>query len=277
MRTQLIIQFLRREFSFVFSWFAGRVCLWPSGLCRLMIQGTWLELNLSYTENVGFYCSWQALLFVTAIIAGSYPSFYITSFEPVSILKGKAKLGGTNWFTRILLGGQFVISLVSIIMGVAFYKNGNYQRDYDLGFATHGVISAWVNNEGAFNTYRDALASNEDIQEIAGTRHHVPFNFYNDPVKFGALEKEVDIMEVGDNYFEAMDMTLLSGRKFIKDSETDRKESVIITEELVKQFGWTDNPIGKRLVWMDTEAIICCGCCQECFCPRPLATDWIRS
>jgi ABC-type antimicrobial peptide transport system permease subunit len=158
-----------------------------------------------------------------------------------------------------------VISLLAIIMGVAFYQNGNYQRDYDLGFATHGVISAWVNNEGAFNTYRDALASNKDIEVIAGSRHHVPFNFYNDPVKFGALEKEVDIMEVGDNYFEAMDMTLLSGRKFIKDSETDRKESVIVTEELVKQFGWTDNPIGKRLVWMDTTQLYVIGVAKNVF------------
>jgi putative ABC transport system permease protein len=180
-------------------------------------------------------------------------------------LKGKARFGGTNWFTRILLGGQFVISLVSIIMSVAFYQNGNDQRDYDLGFATHGVISVWVNNEGAFNTYRDALSSNKDIEVIAGSRHHVPFNFYNDPIKFGTLEKEVDIMEVGDNYFEAMDMTLLSGRKFHKDSETDRKESVIVTEELVKQFGWTDNPIGKRLVWMDTVQLYVVGVAKDVF------------
>ena len=265
MRKQLIMQFLGENLVLCFfGLLAGLLMaewlvpaydsLWP-----------WLELNLSYTQHAGFLLFLVGLLFVTAIIAGSYPSFYITSFEPVSILKGKARFGGTNWFTRILLGGQFVISLVSIIMSVAFYQNGNYQRDYDLGFATHGVISAWVNNEGAFNTYRDALASNKDIEVIAGSRHHVPFNFYNDPIKFGTLEKEVDIMEVGDNYFEAMDMTVLSGRKFHKDSETDRKESVIVTEELVKQFGWTDNPIGKRLVWMDTVQLYVVGVAKNVF------------
>jgi ABC-type antimicrobial peptide transport system permease subunit len=252
MRSQLVFQFLGENLVLcVLGLAAGLLIaewlvpaydsLWP-----------WLELKLSYAENMGFLLFLGALLLMTALIAGGYPSFYVTSFEPVTILKGKAKFGGTNWFTRILLGGQFVISLLSIIMGVAFYRNGEYQKDYDLGFATHGAISVWVNNEGAYNTYRDALSTNKDIDMIAGTRHHIANSWTNDPVKYESLEREVDIFEVGDGYFEAMDMKLLAGRNFQKDSETDRKESILVTEELVKQFGWTDNPIGKRLVWMDT-------------------------
>ncbi len=259
MRSQLVAQFMGENLILcLLGLVAGLLMaewlvpaydsLWP-----------WLELHLSYSENIGFLAFIFVLLIATAFIAGSYPSFYITSFEPVSILKGKAKFGGTNWFTRILLGGQFLISLLMIIMSFAFYQNGKYQKDYDLGFATHGVISAWVNNEGSFNTYRDALSTNTDIELIAGTRHHFANAWYNDPVKFESVEREVDIMDVGDNYFETMDMTLIAGRKFQKDSETDRKESVLVTEELVKQFGWTDNPIGKRLVWMDTVQLYVVG------------------
>ncbi|MEK6783636.1 MAG: ABC transporter permease [Bacteroidota bacterium] len=259
MRSQLIAQFLGENLILCFlGLIAGLLMaeflvpaydsLWP-----------WLDLNLSYSENAGFLFFIFILLIITAIIAGSYPSFYITSFEPVSILKGKAKFGGTNWFTRILLGGQFLISLLLIIMAVAFYQNGQYQKNYDLGFSTHGVISTWINNEGEFNTYRDALVSNTDIQMISGTRHHVANSWYNDPVKYEAVVREVDIMEIGDNYFETIGMTLVSGRNFQKDSETDRKESIIVTEELIKEFGWNDNPIGKRLVWMDTVQLFVVG------------------
>lgn len=265
MRTQLVAQFLGENLLLcTLGMLVGLLLaevlvpaydsLWP-----------WLELNLSYTENLGMLLFLFGLLILTAIIAGSYPSFYITSFEPVSILKGKAKFGGTSWFTRVLLGGQFVISLLSIIMGVAFYNNGNFQRDYDLGFAKHGVISAWVNTEGMFNTYRDALSSNKDIILIAGTRNNVANSWYNDPVKFESTEREVDIMDIGDQYMEVMDMTLLAGRKFQKDSETDRKESVIVTEELVKQFGWRDDPIGKRLVWMDTVQLFVVGVAKNVY------------
>lgn len=259
MRQQLIAQFLGENLILCFlGLLAGLLIaewlvpaydsLWP-----------WLELNLSYTENAGFLFFLIFLLAATAIIAGSYPAFYITSFEPVSILKGKARFGGTNWFTRFLLGGQFVISLLSIIMGVAFFFNGQYQKDYDLGFARSGVISAWVNNQSGFETYRDALTENKDIQVIAGTRHHVANNWFNDPVKHESIEREVDIMEIGDEYMDAMDMTLVAGRKFTKDSETDHRESVLVTEELVKEFGWKDNPIGKRLVWMDTAQFFVVG------------------
>ncbi|MBX7126249.1 MAG: ABC transporter permease, partial [Cyclobacteriaceae bacterium] len=195
----------------------------------------------------------------TALVAGGYPSFYVTSFEPVSILKGTTRFGGTNLFTRILLGGQFIISLLAIIMGVAFLRNGQYQRDYDLGFTTKGVIAAWVNNENGYNTYRDALSSNTDIEVLAGTKHHIANAFFNDPVKHEGIEREVDIMEVGDQYLEAMDVKLLSGRAFQKDSETDKKESVLVTEELVRKFGWADDPIGKRLVWNDTVSLYVIG------------------
>ena len=69
----------------------------------------------------------------------------------------------------------------------------------------------------------------------------------------------MDIMDIGDNYFEVMDMKLIAGRNFQKNSETDRKESVLVTEELVKQYGWKDNPIGKRLVWKDTVQLYVVG------------------
>jgi ABC-type antimicrobial peptide transport system permease subunit len=259
MRSQLVFQFLGENLILCFLGLAAGLLMAEWLVPAYDSLWPWLELKLRYSENIGFLVFLFVLLLFTALIAGGYPSFYITSFEPVSILKGRAKFGGTNWFTRFLLGGQFVISILSIIMGVAFYNNGEYQKNYDLGFATKGVISVWVNNEGGYNTYRDALSSNKDIQLIAGTRHHVANAWYNDPVKYESLEREVDIFDIGDNYFEVMDMKLVAGRNFLKDSETDRKESVLVTEELVKEFGWTDSPIGKRLVWMDTVQLYVVG------------------
>ncbi|NOT76767.1 MAG: FtsX-like permease family protein [Cyclobacteriaceae bacterium] len=259
MRFQLIAQFLGENLILCFLGLIAGLLMAEFLVPAYDSLWEFIDLNLSYTENIGFLLFLAGLLVLTAIIAGAYPSFYITSFEPVSILKGKSKFGGTSWFTRILLGGQFVISLTMLITGLAFYRNGHYQKEYDMGFASHGVISVWVNNEGSFNTYRDALVSNPDILVIAGTRHHISNGWNNDPVKFEDIEKEIDIMDVGDNYFEAMDMTLTSGRKFQKDSETDRKESIIVTEQLVQEFGWKDNPIGKRLVWHDTVQLFVIG------------------
>jgi putative ABC transport system permease protein len=265
LRKQLIAQFLGENLVLCLLGLIAGLLMAEFLVPAYDAMWPWLELNLSYSENAGFLLFLVGLLMATAIIAGSYPSFYVTSFEPVSILKGKAKFGGTNWFTRILLGGQFLISLLLIIMAIAFYQNGQYQKNYDLGFATRGVISVWVNDESGFNTFRDAIAPNNDIKVISGTKNHVANSVYNDPIKYESLEKEVDIIDVGDNYFEAMDITLVAGRQFRKDSETDRKESVIVSEALVNQFGWTDSPIGKRLVWMDTVQLFVVGVVKDIY------------
>ncbi|MCU0419282.1 MAG: ABC transporter permease [Cyclobacteriaceae bacterium] len=261
MRAQLMLQFFSENlFLCLLGLLAGLLLaewmvpaydsLWP-----------WLELRLDYSENATFLIFLIALLLITAIIAGGYPSVYVTSFEPVSILKGTARFGGTNWFTRSLLFGQFIISILCVVFSIGFYRNGHYQREYDLGFDRHGIIAAWVNNEGGYNTYRDALAGNPDIELIAATRHHVANSWYNDPIKVAAVEREVDIMEIGENYFEAVDMTLLAGRHFQRDSETDKRESVLVTEEFVKEFQWgsAEGAIGKRIVWMDTVSLYVVG------------------
>ena len=57
----------------------------------------------------------------------------------------------------------------------------------------------------------------------------------------------MDIIDVGDHYLQTMNLKLLKGRDFIKDSKTDQQESVIITQKMADQFGWGD-PIGKEII-----------------------------
>ncbi len=259
LRKQLVIQFLGENlllcsFGFVAGLFIAEWLvpaydnLWP-----------WLELHLSYTENAGILLFLFGLLVLTALVAGGYPAFYVTSFEPINILKGKTTLGGTNWLTRVLLGGQFTVFLITIVCAVGFYRNAEYQKNYDLGFYSSGVISVNIENEGAYTTFRNAISPNKDIINIAGTKHHIGNVFGTGSVKYGSIEREVNIFDIGDNYMEAMNMTLLFGRGFTKDSETDRKESVLVTEEFVKQFGWNGDPIGKRIVWKDSVQLYVIG------------------
>ena len=59
-------------------------------------------------------------------------------------------------------------------------------------------------------------------------------------------------------------MNLVEGRDFQKDSETDKKESVIITEKLAKSFGW-DKPIGKEIIWMDTVKLFVVGVVKDVY------------
>lgn len=264
MRSQLIVQFLGETvficaISLFFGLFLGELLLggW---------NALWIEMKLTshYLDDPEFLFFIIGMLVFTALVAGGYPAFYISHFEPISILKGKLKFGGTNYFTRILLALQYSISLAAIIFAIAFYGNSIYQRDFDIGFDQNGVIIAYVANEGEFETYRNSLVENKDIVSVAGSQHSIFSSRYNDPVKHGTKQLEVDIIDVGDDYIKTMGLNLVEGRDFRKDSETDRKESIIVSRKFADSFGWNE-PIGKEVIWMDTVRLYVIGVIKDVY------------
>ncbi len=264
MRSQLIMQFLGETafictIALLLGLFLGEVLL---GAWNALWEN--MKLTSHYIDNPEFLFFLIGILLFTALLAGSYPAFYISHFEPVGILKGKLKFGGTNYFTRILLALQYSFSLVAIIFAFAFYGNSLYQRDFDIGFDQKGVIIAYVENQGEFESYRNALLQNKDIVSIAGSKHSIFSALYNDPVKFESKQLEVDIIEVGDDYVKAMGLNIVEGRDFQKDSETDRKESIIITNKFAESFGW-DKPVGKQILWMDTVKLYVIGVVKDVY------------
>ncbi len=223
-----------------------------------------IHLTMSYLNNAGFVVLLLAILLFTGFLAGSYPAFYITKFQPVSILKDKLKIGGTNYFTRTLLGAQFTISMIAIVCSIAYIRNARYQEQYNLGFDIRGSIICWLNSDGEFSQYRNTLEQNPDVLSTAGARSGIFSNRLHKPVKFESKEAEVDIIEVGDNYLKTMGLDLLQGRDFIKDSRSDENESIIITENMAGLFGW-ERPIGKEVILGDSLKLIVVGVVKDVY------------
>lgn len=251
-RFQLVFQFIAETAMICFIALAVGMAL-----SNLMIDG-WnlmtnnnIHLEADYYNTPGFPAFLAIALLTTAVLAGSYPAFYISTFNPVGILKGKLKFGGTNNFTRTLLGLQFAISMMAIASSIAFLQNAQYQEKFDLGFDVRGAVVTRINDKSEFNTYRDVLESHPAVISIAGAKSGIFSERLHEPVKHGALQAEVDIIEVGDNYLTTLGLQLIEGRDFARDSETDRQESVIITQKMANLFKWHD-PLGKEIIWKDT-------------------------
>lgn len=264
MRVQLIIQFIGETLFICFL--ALTLGLFIGEVLVASWNALWPEIKIAthYTDAPQVLIFLGGVLLVTGLVAGSYPAFYISNFEPVSILKGKLKFGGTNYFTRTLLILQYAFSLIAVVFSIAFYQNSLYQRDFYLGFDDKSIIIAYVNSESEYETYKNAIAQDKDIEAIAGSKHSIFSARYNDPVKYQSQEVEVDIIDVGDEYVQTMGLQVVAGRDFKKDSETDRRESVIVTESLAKRFGW-DNAIGKEITLLDTTRLFVVGVVKDVY------------
>ena len=264
-RKHLIIQFIGETALVCFLALIVGVAL-EKLLLMPAFNALWPEFNLTanYFGKPGFTIFLIITLIFTSILAGAYPAFYISKFQPTSILKGTLKFGGTNAFTLVLLCLQFTISLAGIVCSFAFVDNARFQQDFDMGFDRKGVIHTNVAGRSEFETYRNALAGNPDITSITGTQSHLYASGFNDPIKHEDKEIEVDILDISAEYMQAVGLKLKEGRNFEPESETDRKESVLITEGLARKFGMVQ-PVGKEIIWLDTVKYYVVGVVQDIY------------
>ncbi|MEQ8245829.1 ABC transporter permease [Fulvivirga sp.] len=263
-KSQLVIQFLLENLVLCFLSLVAGVIIALFLVPAYSEMWPFLDIRLSFDQNINFYLFLIGVLTFTGVIAGSYPAFYVTSFEPASILKGTSKFGGVNKMTNVLLTLQFSISLIAIILGVVFYQNAIYQKELDYGYDLKGAISVYFDDIDSYKSYENVVRSNPQILSFAGSEYQIDRGYRNDPIKNADKEYDADILHIGDNFFETMDFKLLDGRGFRKDSETDMKESVIVSQEMVKVFGW-EEPLGQKLIWMDTVPLYVVGVMQDAY------------
>ncbi len=260
MKRQLVIQFLAENLFLCVL--AGILALLLAELLVPAYNGMWdfLTLDLNYLSNLGFLSFMFGLLLFTGLLAGIYPAFYISKFEPSSILKGTFKFGGNNWVTKALLWVQFLITVNAIVSAVGFVQNANYQKNFDLGFSVDNIIYSYVNGEDEYDAYKNELIENTKIKAISATDDHLLSSGYGDPVEYEGILQDVSIYDVGHDYFEMMDIEISDGRNFNEDSETDLNESIIVNQTFLEEFGWDKNEaIGKRVVWSDTVPLYVVG------------------
>lgn len=255
LRASLIAQFLGEALLMTFIAFAVAFAM-TSALLPTFQRVAGMTLQLSGPQVISLAAAFLGLAIVTGLIAGSYPAFYLSSFEPVKVLKGKMSNSLAVGFLRKgLVVFQFGISVILIIASGVIFRQMNYMRKADLGFERdHQIILPLrsATSKQMYTTLKNALEQDSRIISVGASTyypgiHNTADQLFYTPGKSIGDGVDIKLNGIDFDFLKTLQIHLLAGHLFSKQYAADSIDGVVLNEKAATQLGYTaTNIIGKR-------------------------------
>ncbi|WP_428654520.1 ABC transporter permease [Runella sp.] len=253
-RAQLISQFFSESllvvtFAFVLSLLLVLLML------PLFNEVADKKLSLLWTNPV-FWLAGIGFSLITGLIAGSYPAFYLSSFQPVKVLKGTFRVGRFASVPRkVLVVVQFTVSVTLIIGTTIVFRQIQYAKNRPIGYDRNGLITVTMNTPELYrnyNTLRDALLASDGAIEMS-TSSAPATNLNSQNGGFDWEGKDPNFKDsfgtiaVTHDFGKTVGWQFVQGRDFSRKFSTD-SSGMVLNETAVRYMG-LKNPVGKIMKW----------------------------
>lgn len=260
LRSQLINQFMSESMlvvfiAFVFSIGIVLVCL-PSfnQLAEVQLEMPW--------SNPYFFGASLTFVFITALLAGSYPALYLSSFSPVKVLKGTFKMGRSASLPRkALVIFQFAISTILIIGTGIVYQQVQHAKERPVGFDTENIIHIEVKTNDLasadFNSVRNTLLETGVVENVAKSDFPITGSMSaegtitwqgKDPTK----ESLIALNQCSHDFPSTNGFQFVEGRDFSREFVSDSM-ALIVNEMAAALFAPGESAIGKTISWGEND------------------------
>lgn len=255
LRSQLVKQFFAESYVVVFIAFVFSILLAILFL-PLFNEVAGKKIEIPWQQPL-FWLACLVFIFITGLLSGSYPAFYLSSFKPLKVLKGTFRVGKFASVPRkVLVVAQFTVSVMLIIGTIIIYQQIQYAKNRPIGYTRSGLINLPLEKEfkDHFETIRQELKGLGLIDEMAATNSPLT-QVWNTNGGFTWEGKDPNLAvdfpnnRISYEFGKTARWKMVAGRDFSRDFATD-SAAFVINESAARFLGFSD-PIGKTLVWND--------------------------
>ena len=254
MRRQIMYQFFAESYlivilSFILACLLVSISLiWFNGLAAKEMSMPW--------GNPVFWLISMGFIFITGLLAGSYPAFYLSSFKPIRVLKGVFRVGPLATVPRkALVVLQFTVSVALIICTVVIYRQLQFAKNRPVGYDREGLIMIDMRSDdfyGKYHLIRNELLNTGVVSEMSESMGKLTEvvsgnNGFDWKGKDPNKDESFGTLAVTHEHGKTVGWQFISGRdfssKFVSDSS-----GVVINEAAAKYMGLTE-PVGETITW----------------------------